>query len=82
MAIRAGDLDGKWLARFSDLARDDARVVAPGSAGASVLTARMRSRDPRVQMPPLATVVPDPEALALIERWINHDLQHHEDTKP
>ena len=63
-------------------ASDDARVVAPGSAGASVLTARMRSRDPRVQMPPLATVVPDPEALALIERWINHDLQHHEDTKP
>lgn len=63
-------------------ASDDARVVVPGSAGASVLTARMRSRDPRVQMPPLGTVVPDPEALALIERWIDHDLKQHEDQKP
>ena len=58
---------------------DDARVVAPGSAHVSVLTARMRSRDPRVQMPPLGTVVTDQEALALIERWINHDLQQQKD---
>ena len=47
------------------------RIVSPGDAHASVLTLRMRSRDPRVQMPPLGTSVPDTEAIALIERWIN-----------
>ena len=47
------------------------RIVSPGNAHASVLTLRMRSRDPRVQMPPLGTLVPDTEAIALIERWIN-----------
>ena len=47
------------------------RIVSPGHAHASVLTLRMRSRDPRVQMPPLGTSVPDTEAIALIERWIN-----------
>jgi hypothetical protein len=47
------------------------RIVSPGDARASVLPLRMRSRDPRVQMPPLGTLVPDTEAIALIERWIN-----------
>lgn len=47
------------------------RIVSPGDAQASVLPLRMRSRDPRVQMPPLGTSVPDTEAIALIERWIN-----------
>jgi hypothetical protein len=55
-------------------ATHDTPIVAPGSAALSVLTARMRSRDARVQMPPLGTAVPDSEALALIERWIDHDL--------
>ena len=56
-------------------------VIAPGSASQSVLPARMRSRDPRVQMPPLGTVVPDHEALTLIERWIN-DLPHNKELQP
>jgi hypothetical protein len=47
------------------------QVVVPGAAGQSLLTLRMRSRDPRVQMPPLGTFIPDPNALALIERWID-----------
>lgn len=47
------------------------RIVSPGEAHASVLPLRMRSRDPRVQMPPLGTSIPDIEAIALIERWIN-----------
>jgi hypothetical protein len=47
------------------------RIVTPGDAHASVLPLRMRSRDPRVQMPPLGTSIPDTEAIALIERWIN-----------
>ena len=51
------------------------RIVSPGNAHASVLPLRMRSRDPRVQMPPLGTQVPDTEAIALIERWINEELK-------
>jgi hypothetical protein len=51
------------------------QIVVPGDAHASVLTVRMRSRDPRVQMPPLGTAVPDEKALALIERWINDTLK-------
>ncbi len=51
-----------------------AQVVAPGKSHASVLAARMRSRDPRVQMPPLGTAAADTDALALIERWIDHHL--------
>ena len=51
------------------------RIVSPGDAHASVLPLRMRSRDPRVQMPPLGTSVPDTEAIALIERWINDELK-------
>jgi hypothetical protein len=46
-------------------------VVMPGASHSSVLALRMRSRDPRVQMPPLGTDIHDSEALALIERWID-----------
>jgi hypothetical protein len=58
-------------------------IVAPGHADASVLLHRMRSRDPRTQMPPLGTAIPDPEALALLQRWIDSlpvhpDLHHQE----
>ena len=52
-----------------------AHIVVPGSSRSSVLSLRMRSRDPRVQMPPLGTDIADSEALALIERWIDHSLQ-------
>ena len=44
--------------------------VAPGRAGASVLALRMNSRDPLEQMPPLGTTEADPEAFALVARWI------------
>ena len=56
-------------------------IVVPGASHSSVLPLRMRSRDPRVQMPPLGTDVPDSEALALIERWIDHSLQSHKEAK-
>jgi hypothetical protein len=49
-------------------------VLAPGNADASILVARLRSRDPRVQMPPLGTAVADAAALALIARWIDAEL--------
>ena len=52
----------------------DQRIV-PGQAQASVLAMRMRSRNPLTQMPPLGSQVADEEGIALIERWINHDLK-------
>jgi hypothetical protein len=49
-------------------------VIAPGSAATSVLTLRMQSPHSRERMPPLGTERPDPEGLALVQRWIDHDL--------
>jgi len=46
------------------------RIVAPGDPETSVLSQRMRSREPMRQMPPLGTQQADSVALALIERWI------------
>jgi hypothetical protein len=59
-----------------------ALVISPGSPEHSVLAMRMRSRDPRAQMPPLGTHVPDHEGLALIQRWIANDLSHRKETAP
>lgn len=50
-------------------------IVEPGHPEASVLVARMRSRNPQSQMPPLGTQVADTEALELIERWIRTQSQ-------
>jgi mono/diheme cytochrome c family protein len=49
-------------------------LIDAGRPETSVLVARMRSRDPRVQMPPLGTRLVDTEALDLIERWIRDQL--------
>lgn len=48
-----------------------APLIDPGRPDASVLVARMRSRNPQVQMPPIGTQLTDAKALALIERWIS-----------
>lgn len=61
--------------RFRPRGAADPRLIVPGNAAAGTLLARMRSRDPRIQMPPLGSAVPDREAIALIERWINEELQ-------
>jgi len=50
--------------------------IAPGQAASSLLMLRMRSRHALLQMPPLGSTQPDPEGLALVERWIDHDLHH------
>ena len=50
--------------------------IAPGLPDDSLLLQRMRSRHAALQMPPLGTAQPDPEGLALIERWIANDLTH------
>jgi hypothetical protein len=48
--------------------------VRPGDPDASVLLARMASRHPVRQMPPLGSRLVDEEAVRLIRRWIAEDL--------
>jgi mono/diheme cytochrome c family protein len=51
--------------------RDGAAVMLdPSAPELSAMLARMRSRRPSSQMPPLGTVVRDDEAIRAIERWI------------
>ncbi|UTW09652.1 hypothetical protein [Pseudomonas benzenivorans] len=64
--------------RLKDL---DTRIV-PGDAARSLLLARMRSRNPVLQMPPLGTAQTDAQANALIERWIEHELPFLEEKSP
>ena len=68
--------------RYRPKGAADARLVVPGNAAAGTLLARMRSRDPRIQMPPLGSAVVDHEAIALLERWINEDLRENRETTP
>jgi hypothetical protein len=49
--------------------------IAAGQPELSVLVARMASRHPVLQMPPLGTRVVDTEAVQLIKRWIAEDLK-------
>jgi hypothetical protein len=49
---------------------------------AEVMAMRMRSRDPRVQMPPLGTQITDSQSLSLIERWISHYLTTSKEPRP
>jgi hypothetical protein len=49
---------------------------------AEVMAMRMRSRDPRVQMPPLGTQIPDSQSLSLIERWISNNLTTSKEPRP
>jgi hypothetical protein len=68
--------------RYRPRGAADARLLVPGDPQAGTLLARMRSRDPRIQMPPLGTVKPDLEAIALIERWVEHDLNDTRENTP
>lgn len=49
-------------------------LVEPGAPAHSALFARMRSRSPSSQMPPLGTVVRDERAVEAVERWIAVEL--------
>ena len=57
-----------------------ARAIEPGKPHESMLVARMRSRHPQTQMPPLGTQATDSKALELIERWIRN--QPHTPKEP
>jgi mono/diheme cytochrome c family protein len=48
--------------------------LSPGNPDASVLVARISSRNPVTQMPPLGTHVVDEDAVRLIRKWITDDL--------
>ena len=68
--------------RYRPRGAADVHLVVPGDASAGTLMARIRSRDPRIQMPPLGTAKPDLEAIALLERWIEQDLGNDREHKP
>jgi len=55
--------------------------VRAGEPDRSVLVARMSSRHPLVQMPPLGTKLVDEEAVGLIRRWIEQDLKRTAPTR-
>lgn len=59
--------------RFRPAGAETAHRVLPG--GESVLTMRMKTDNPFARMPPLGVSVIDMEGVALIERWIQDDLQ-------
>jgi hypothetical protein len=49
---------------------DGSVLVSPGDPDLSAIVARMRSRSPSSQMPPLGTVVRDQAAVDAMTRWI------------
>ena len=52
-------------------------LVAPGDPDRSALLARMHSRAPSSQMPPLGTVARDQQAVDLVRRWIADLARSH-----
>jgi len=60
----------------------DAPLIAPGRPDASVLIARVASRNPQRQMPPLGTQLLDTEALVLLERWISEKSHSSRELTP
>jgi len=53
---------------------DDVRErIRKGDPDRSVVVARMATRNPLVQMPPLGTRIVDEEAVRLLRRWIAED---------
>jgi uncharacterized repeat protein (TIGR03806 family) len=76
------DLDLRYTTAFSDtnscdrppqagdLGLTNARIIAPGAAGRSVLVARVNRRDAQA-MPPLASTVVDAAGVSLLTQWVN-----------
>ncbi len=56
---------------FGDLGVTGATILSPGNPGLSVTRLRDGSRDPLVQMPPLATAILHDEWLTLLDTWIS-----------
>ncbi len=62
---------GRW--EIASAAPGTSRRLSPGRPELSTLLARMKSRRPTSQMPPLGTVVVDDAAVALLTKWIEAD---------
>jgi hypothetical protein len=63
---------GRW--EIASAAPGTSRRLAPSRPELSTLLARMKSRRPTSQMPPLGTVVVDDAAVALLTTWIESDV--------
>ena len=68
--LNAGLING---ALNNSVGNPNARVIAPGSLVNSMLLTRISTRG-AMQMPPLASSVPDTQAIALVSSWITNDL--------
>ena len=68
--------------RFRPHGAANAQRVVPGQPGHSVLVTRMKSNDPLTRMPPLGVSVVDVSGVALISRWIEHELQQAQKEAP
>lgn len=53
-------------------------MLSAGHPEASAMLARMKSRRPSSQMPPLGTVLRDEEAIAAVTRWIDSRHREHQ----
>jgi len=53
---------------------ESTRVIDVDAPELSALLVRMESRRPTSQMPPLGTVVPDHDAVALVSGWVRNEL--------
>jgi len=56
---------------LGDLGVSGAQIIQPGNADASVLVLRMEAESGSGRMPPLASLVEDTAATAVIREWIN-----------
>lgn len=79
--VRASLLDAPVRWRPAD-APPQARLVVPGQPEASLLLARMQTRQPLRQMPPLGTRAADAEGIAAVTSWINHPLLTRKEPQP
>lgn len=59
------------LPTVGDLGIANARIIAPGDSGRSVLRARMNRRNDPAMMPPIASSVIDRDGELLIRAWID-----------
>jgi hypothetical protein len=59
------------IPQHGDLGVAGARILRPGNAGDSVVWLRAAIRDGEFQMPPLATLEPDPLGDGVLASWIN-----------
>lgn len=61
--------------RFRPRGAADPQRLVPGHPERSILVSRMKSDDRLTRMPPLGVSVVDAAGVALISRWIEHELQ-------